>query len=135
MSKRRNVRQKKYEPFASGFEYEINKILRASLKTLGIKIEYETEMLTCIIIKEYKPDFIITLASGKKIYIETKGYFPYEDQVKMLGVKRANPRKDIRLVFQKDNKIRKGSKMTYTDWARNNGFKYAVGSVPEGWLK
>ena len=135
MSKRRNVRKKEYEPFASGFEYEINKSLRGSVKARGCKVEYETEMLTCIIIKEYKPDFIITLPSGKKIYIETKGYFPYEDQVKMIGVKRANPRKDIRLVFQKDNKIRKGSNMTYTDWARNNNFVCAVGSVPERWLR
>ncbi len=132
MSQRRNTRQKKFAPFASGFEADIfRELVKINPHN---NVEYETERLTCIIIKEYVPDFIITMSSGKKIYIETKGYFPYEDQVKMLGVQRANPRKDIRLVFQKDNKLRKGSKTTYTDWARNNNFKYAVGSVPKRWL-
>jgi len=135
MSRRRNVRKKQFEPFASGFEFEINKEFKKHNKNIVFNVEYETETLTCIIIKEYKPDFIVTTQKGKKIYIETKGYFPYEDQQKMLGVKKANPRKDIRLLFQQDKPMRKGSKMKYSDWAKNNGFPFAIEHLPERWLK
>jgi predicted nuclease of restriction endonuclease-like RecB superfamily len=90
-------------------------------------IPYTTEHL-------YTPDFTISLSDGRRIYIECKGWLRPEDRQKMLKVKQQNPDADIRFIFQADNKIRKGSKTTYTMWATKNGFPCSVGHIPEDWL-
>lgn len=53
----------------------------------------------------------------------------------MLAVRRNYPELDIRILFQKNNKLR-GSKLRYTDWAiRNNFNDTAVGdTIPVEWL-
>jgi hypothetical protein len=62
------------------------------------------------------------------LIIEGKGYFKAADKRKMAAVKRQHPELDIRLVFYRENKkdIR---------WCLKNGFKYAVGKIPQDWLK
>lgn len=83
----------------------------------------------------YTPDFVITTKSKKTIYVEAKGYFDVVARKKMVLVKRSNPDLDIRMLFQTDNPIRKGSPTYYTDWAAKNGFVCAVGDkVPKEWL-
>ena len=79
----------------------------------------------------YIPDFV--LPNG--IIVEAKGFFPSEDRTKMLRVKKANPEVDIRFVFQRDNKLDKRSKTTYTQWAKRHGFLAVVGEdIPEAWF-
>lgn len=91
-------------------------------------VPYTTEHL-------YTPDFTISLSGGRRVHIECKGWLRPEDRSKMIRVKKQNPDVDIRFVFQADNKLRKGSKTTYTMWATKNGFPSAVGEIPEEWLK
>ena len=80
----------------------------------------------------YTPDF--RLPNG--IIIETKGLLTYEDRRKMVAVKAANPKLDIRMVFMRaDNLIRRGSKMTYSLWAEKYGFPWAEGVIPDKWFK
>jgi hypothetical protein len=46
----------------------------------------------------------------------------------MVAVKKLNPQLDIRLVFYSMNK-------EYVRWAERYGFKWAIGSIPEDWLR
>lgn len=115
-----------------GFEPTIMK----DLERRGIVYEYEAHALPYQIEHEYTPDFKIG-----DMYIEAKGYFRQDAQRKMRKVKEQHPDLDIRFVFQKINstvqgaKRRKdGTKMTCGEWADKQGFPYAQGTIPQGWL-
>ncbi len=97
-------------------------------------VTYEEDRIDYTISASYNPDFKITFFDGRVIYIETKGKFDYHDQRKMKSVKLTNPDLDIRIVFERDAPIRKGARMRYSDWAKKNGFPFAIGSVPKEWL-
>lgn len=104
----------------------------ADLKARGIPVEYESVKIAYTVNSQhtYKPDF--PLPNG--IYVETKGFFSPEDRKKHLHIRESRPDVDIRFVFQNaNNKIRRGSKTTYADWCRKNGFHWAEGRVPEEW--
>lgn len=68
--------------------------------------------------QSYTPDFKIG-----NLYIEVKGKATTDTRRKMLAVKKCNPDKKLVILFLKgNNKIRKGSKTTYIDWFRKQGF-------------
>lgn len=95
-------------------------------------LKYENLRLSYTLHKTYIPDF--ELPNG--IIIEAKGKFDGEMRRKMLAVKRAHPKKDIRFVFQRaNNTLNKRSKTQYWQWAEQNGFKWAEGSIPPAWWK
>lgn len=104
------------------------------------ELGYETDKLTYVVPakkRTYNPDWTVR----EKVYIETKGKLDRETIEKMLLVKEQNPDAKIYLLFQRGtNKLRRGSKMTYLDWAKKNGFTAACwqqtrGEIPEDWLK
>lgn len=104
------------------------------------ELGYETDKLTYVVPakkRTYNPDWTVR----EKVYIETKGKLDRETIEKMLLVKKQNPDAKIYLLFQRGtNKLRRGSKMTYLDWAKKNGFTAACwqqtrGEIPEDWLK
>jgi len=104
------------------------------------ELGYETDKLTYVVPakkRTYNPDWKIR----DRVYIETKGKLDRETIEKMLLVKEQNPDATIYLLFQRGtNKLRRGSKMTYLDWAKKNGFTAACwqqtrGEIPEDWLK
>lgn len=120
----------------SGYEAKIMEDLNQR------KIPYQYETLKLSYVKEvcphceklikkgtYTPDFILG-----DVIIESKGRFDIESRKKMLQVKASNPSLDIRLLFQYDNKLTKVSKKRYSDWARSNGFIFAIGMIPEEWV-
>jgi hypothetical protein len=127
----------------SGFEEKIKK----DLEGRGIAFEYEKHTLSyvkrhcphCLKVVDtgtYTPDFVIQRVAGVRLVVEGKGHFDSEDRTKMLLVKKNNPLCDLRMLFQRDQPIRKGSKTLYSTWAAKHGFPYAIGiSIPEGWLK
>jgi len=81
-------------------------------------------------------DWHITLASGKELIVETKGWWEPKARIAELHAIRQNPQLDIRYVFQNANaKIRKGSKTTYADVCRKEGVLYAEGVIPPEWLR
>lgn len=111
----------------SGFE----RTIAASLDRRKIKYQYEPIKLGYVLERTYLPDFL--LPNG--IYIEAKGKLDQEARSKMVAVKKAHPDLDIRFVFMRgENKLNKGSKMTYMDWAKKNGFPAADGEIPLDWL-
>ena len=120
--------------FKSKLEINQWKALRKLLKGKA-DVQYEGESLQYNLPKSYVPDFIVSFPDGRKLYLETKGYFRYEDQVKLRAVKANNPDHDIRLVFAANNKISKKHKMRYSDWADKYGFPYCIGRIPKEWFQ
>jgi len=119
--------------YRSRFEANFAKTLRSK----KVKWEYESEWLEYTLHKKYNPDFIVTTRSGKKLYLETKGKLTVTDRAKMRAVKEAHPDKDIRMVFMApNNKLYKGAKTTYAEWADNHGFPWCRGpKIPKEWLR
>ena len=96
------------------------------LRRAKILFEYETEKIPYVLARHYLIDFKLYTPLGK-IYIEYKGYLRPEDKCKLLAVKRQHPNMDLRIVFYeyKERQIK---------WATKNGFRYAIGNIPEEWL-
>jgi hypothetical protein len=104
------------------FEKKIYKQLKKS----GLPFGYETNSYSYILVRRYIPDFVISTPVGK-LFVECKGYLRPEDRSKLVAVKKIHPEIDLRIVFYSKNK-------KYIRWAEKNGFKYAIGEIPEEWL-
>lgn len=117
--------------YRSGLEETIARQLASAGVTAEyekLKIKYQKPTTT----HTYTPDFV--LESG--IIIESKGLFEADDRKKHLLIQSQHPELDIRFIFTNPNtKINKGSKTTYADWCKKNGFLYAKGLIPSAWLK
>jgi hypothetical protein len=130
----------RYKSVRSGFEARIRKDLDDRGINYGyesIRLKYDGKLCPhCrqpVIIRTYTPDFI--LAGRLPVVVEAKGRFTSSDRTKMLTVKRCHPDKDIRLLFQRDQFIRKGSSTRYSTWAEAHGFPFAIGdSIPKDWI-
>jgi len=121
--------------YRSLLEIEVVKMLDKLKKKAKAKVTYESEALPYILPERlYVPDFVVTRKDGSVLYIEVKGYLDRDSTRKMLAVKECNPDLEIVFLFSKDNPIRKGAKMRYSDWCKKHGFKYSIGEVPEEWL-
>lgn len=123
--------------YRSKFETKFAAFLTAN----GIKFKYESgkikfavrvrggECPSCgakDVIKHryYVPDFRV----GAHI-LETKGRLTSAERTKFIAIRKVEP--NISLVFQRDNPIRRGSSVKYTDWCRDNGITCYVGpSLP-----
>lgn len=107
--------------------------IAGDLRERGVPFSYESMTIRYTPkIKAYKPDFI--LPNG--IIVETKGWFTSADRTKHLLIKEQHPELDIRFVFQRAaNLINPKSKTTYAMWAKQHGFKWAWGRIPEEWIK
>lgn len=137
------MRKPQRETFRSEFEW----LVAVDLYERKVPFEYEVVELpanqdvykgmcqTCgstkvSSVRRYTPDFL--LPGG--ILVETKGKFSSQNRTKMLAVKESNPDEDIRMLFMRNNYLTKKKAGTYGDWCDRNGFKWAVGRVPEEWL-
>lgn len=121
---------RKINNYRSKFEQKV----AANLRERKIKFDYETEKLpfTQPASKHiYTPDFI--LPNG--IIVEVKGKFDNASRKKMAIVcKEYEGKKDIRMLFMRDQPLQKGAKQTYGEWCDSKGIKWAVGEVPDDWL-
>lgn len=102
-------------------------IRRGMPRRKDLKIAYESEYITYTQICYYNPDFVVTFPTGRKMYIEVKGYFRPEDRRKMASVVKCNPNLDIRMVFPKNNKRDER-------WCTKHNVKYAIGHTPKDWF-
>ncbi len=98
------------------------------LKKKKVKFEYETKKIEYTLKGWYWPDFPVITRSGNEFLLECKGYFRPEHKRKMLAVKKQHPELDIRILFYSYNK-------QYVRWAERNGFRYAIGTIPDEWLE
>lgn len=82
--------------------------------------------------RQYTPDFV--LPNG--IIIEAKGRLTTAARQKHKFIRKSHPDLDLRFVFQRSqNKIYKGSKTSYADWAERWDFKWAEKRVPVEWYE
>lgn len=115
------------------YKSKLEVAIASDLERLGIKAVYEPSKLNYTIEATYTPDWI---TYPKGIILEGKGVLDYDTRRKMLAVKKRHPQHDIRFIFQKaSNKIGKGSRTTYGEWADKNGFKWCELPIPKDWLK
>jgi hypothetical protein len=131
-SVRRNASMKKSSAVKAGFRSNFELNLARTLAERGVEYDYESVKLTYVPKpRTYTPDFYIPETD---IYVEAKGHLDKGDRTKMLLIKEQYPEYDIRFVFLRaNNKIYKGSKTTYGQWASKHGFEWAEGSIPEEW--
>ena len=82
------------------------------------EVSYETTVLPYTVAANYISDFTCVRVGSEErvVYLESKGYFSYKDRVKMQNVCEQYPDLDIRMVFQKNNKLSRKAKMTYGEW-------------------
>jgi len=122
--------------FRSGLEERIAEQLRSA----GVPVQYEDpDHRIAYRVPErqarYTPDFILTKKDGTRMVIESKGRLTLSDRTKHLLIQDQFPHIDLRFVFQQPTqKIVKGSKTRYCDWADKHGFKWAKALIPEEWL-
>lgn len=88
----------------------------------GLDFPYESESLKYSLDLTYKPDWKV--ADG--LYLETKGKFDYVERRKLLAVREGNPGTEVRMVFMRNQKLGKGSKMTYGEWCDKHGIRWSV---------
>lgn len=122
----------------SNFEFQVYKALTHELPR-GAELEYEPERLAYVIESDYIPDFVITKRDGTKIYVEAKGLgklggFDDLARRKMAIIRTTYPELDIRIIFQRDGPLKKGTKMRASDWALKYGYPCAFGEVPKEWF-
>jgi hypothetical protein len=117
------------EGYRSGLEGSI----ALQLEHLGVPVEYEKKKIKYRVEEDrtYTPDW--QLPNG--VIVESKGRFTVEDRKKHLLVKEQHPELDLRFVFSNSkSKLRKGSKTSYADWCRKNGYQYADRLIPVEWI-
>lgn len=125
-------RTKHKSVYRSKFEDDVITKLKSVINKYKIKFEYEPMKIEYNTPSIYVPDIVLE----NKIIVEIKGFFTASDRRKHLLIKQQHPELDIRFVFQKpDNKIYKGSNITYADWCEKHGFKWAKQEIPLHWLK
>lgn len=124
--------------YRNKFEEQTAKALNAN----SIPFSYESTKIPYTVSGNYLVDFRITTKSGKTIFIETKGNgrsFDGHCKRKMIAVKQQHPELDIRIVFYNDGKCgpkrKDGTHMLQSDWAKRNGFEYAIRNIPESWYE
>lgn len=119
---RRPSRPRRKKGHRSKFETEVE-LLLGTRKDLSY--EYEKSRFPYIIRANYTPDWTIKMGE-KTIILEAKGRFDYEERRKILGIFEANPGIDLRMVFMRDQKLTKVSKMKYSTWCEKHGIKYSI---------
>lgn len=114
----------------SGFEARVIE----DLTKRKIKFEYEKLKLKYTVPEKehsYTPD--LRLSNG--MIIECKGIWTAQDRRKMVLVKEQHPELDIRMLFMRDQLLRKNAKTKYSDFCNRNGILWAEKEIPEEWLK
>lgn len=97
---------------------------------VGAKYEPKAWKYQVIETRKYTPDLVLPDGS----WVEIKGYFPPPDRAKMRHIRKAFPTQTIRLLFHKDNWLNKNCKTRYSEWARQRGFDWHIGtSIPPHW--
>jgi hypothetical protein len=114
---------------------DTRKRARAAGRRSGFEIKVESALQRCCVVHyettrlkypqkdgSYVPDFEVIRPIRTRLFIEAKGRFLGKDRTKLKAVKAAHPEIDLRIVFQRNAPICKGSKTRNLDWAAKNGF-------------
>ena len=105
-------RRSKKSAFRSTFEEDVSKVLH--------KFNYEPFTVPYTIARSYRPDFVDP--SGNCL-VECKGYFRDGDTKKYTSIRDSLPagQELVFVLMQPNKKIRKGAKMTMSQWCDKEG--------------
>ena len=105
-------RRSRKSKFRSTFEQDVAKILK--------DFDYEPFTVPYTIGRSYRPDFVHN-ASGT--LVECKGYFRDGDTKKYTSIRDSLPagQELVFVLMQPNKKIRKGAKMTMSEWCDKEG--------------
>ncbi len=96
----------------------------AILKEFEVDYGYEVTKIPYVV-PESKHNYIVDWTILNGVLIETKGYLSdYAERRKYVLLKEQHPGLDLRFVFDNENKLCGGTKMTHAAWATKYGFKY-----------
>lgn len=117
---------------ADGVDYQYEpRTVRWSERIVGAKCD-ECGSKRVSKSRRYLPDIIL----GNGIVLEVKGRFTTRDRKLIMGVRETNPEMDIRMVFDRDNKLSAGATSRYSEWCAKRDIKCCFkGSVPPHWIK
>ena len=105
-------RRSQKSKFRSTFEDDVSKILTG--------FDYEPFTIPYVISRSYRPDFV---HSTSGTLVECKGYFRDGDTKKYTSIRDSLPEGQelVFVLMQPNKKIRKGAKMTMSEWCDNEG--------------
>lgn len=116
--------------FKSIFEADIAKYLDGK----NLPINYEPDTFDYIRKATYTPDWKIS----DTVYVESKGHLTQANRSNLIAFKQQHPEVEIILLFADSrNKLYRGSKTTYAEWAEKHGFRWADWNkhkFPEKWF-
>ena len=81
----------------------------------------------------YTPDFFV----GSRLIVEAKGRFTAADRRKIKAARDSVPELKEKLVmmFMTDNKLNRSAKQRYSDWCKQEGIDYTIGTeLKEDWI-
>ena len=116
-------RKSKKSRFRSTFEDDVSKVLK--------EFDYEPFTVPYTISRSYRPDFVDS--SGLSL-VECKGYFRDGDTKKYTSIRDSIPEGQelIFVLMQPNKKIRKGAKMTMSEWCdKENILWYTIETLQE----
>jgi hypothetical protein len=116
-------RKSKKSRFRSTFEDDVSKVLK--------EFDYEPFTIPYTISRSYRPDFVDS--SGLSL-VECKGYFRDGDTKKYTSIRDSLPEGQelIFVLMQPNKKIRKGAKMTMSEWCDKEGILwYTIETLQE----
>ena len=116
-------RRSKKSAFRSTFEEDVSKILKG--------FDYEPFTVPYVIERNYRPDFVHNASST---LVECKGYFRDGDTKKYTSVRDSLPtgQQLVFVLMQPNKKIRKGAKMTMSQWCDKEGILwYTLNTLQE----
>lgn len=94
------------------------------LKENNVEYDYEVTKIQYII-PESKHTYTVDWTIGNGTLLETKGYLSdHRERNKYILIKQQQPDIDLRFVFDNENKLCGGTKMTHGKWAEKAGFQY-----------
>lgn len=109
---------RKQSQYRSGLEAKVAQLLPRTFKYEPFSIDYTTH-------RKYKPDFVKTNKDIEYL-IEVKGFFRSQDTMKYKAI-RDSLKTNQELIFllsDSNKKVRKGSKMTMSQWCDKEGIKW-----------
>lgn len=103
-----------------------NKFERRIAEVLSDLCEYEPFKVPYVVPKKYLPDFVGKHKAGTEILIEAKGYFRVGDTQKYTSIRDSldQNKELVFLLYDPNKKIRKGAKMTMSEWCEKEGLRW-----------
>lgn len=136
---------KRKDGYRSGFEAVVAK----NLERARVRFQYEAQKFTVLVPEhlrlcrkcgsqsvDRKATYLIDFKLGDGWFIEAKGKLTSKNRSMLVAYRRMYPDHRFYLLFQRNNKLSKTSKLRYGDWCQKHSIQFAIGTQPPAtWLR